>query len=178
MNKKSFSLVSVICLWLSLMLNAQNNSSLFDKYMQGQTDRYRFNGNVLVAQNGKVLYKKSFGYADYDTKSKLDSNSLFDCGSIAKEFTAVGILLLKDKGLISYTDTLRKFFPELPYNNVTIQQLLTHTSGMPDGFSLVSKFFDHHKTAGNDDLIALLAREKPLLLFDPGKDLMYSGTAF
>lgn len=92
--------------------------------MQAQTDLYGFNGNVLVAQNGKVLYKKSFGYADYNAKSKLDSNSIFDCGSIAKEFTAMGVLLLKDKGLISYSDTLRKFFPELPYNNVTIQQLL------------------------------------------------------
>ncbi|MEP6712289.1 MAG: serine hydrolase domain-containing protein [Ferruginibacter sp.] len=178
MNKKFLFLLATGSFGLSLILNAQNNSSFFDKYMQGQTDLYGFNGNVLIAQNGKVLYKKSFGYADYNTKSKLDSNSIFDCGSIAKEFTAVGILLLKDKGLISYADTLRKFFPGLPYNNVTIQQLLTHTSGMPDGFGVVSKFFDHNKTASNDDIIALLAREKPPLLFEPGKDLMYSGTAF
>ena len=113
--------------------------------MQAQTDLYGFNGNVLVTQNGKVLYKRSFGYADYKTKSKLDSNSIFDIGSIAKEFTAMGILLLKDRGLISYSDTLRKFFPELPYNNITVQQLLTHTSGMPNGFAVVAKNFDHNK---------------------------------
>ena len=89
MNKK-FLFVLSASFGLSFSLYAQNNLSLFDKYMQAQTDLYGFNGNVLVAQNGKVLYKKSFGYADYKTKSKLDSNSVFDIGSIAKEFTAMG----------------------------------------------------------------------------------------
>ncbi len=161
-----------------VVLYAQNNTSILDAYMQAQSDLYRFNGNVLVSEKGNVIYKKSFGYADYHTKQKLDSNSIFDCGSIAKEFTAMGILLLKDKGLINYSDTIRKFFPELPYTNITIQQLLTHTSGMPDGFDLVSKFFDHSKIASNNDLIRLLAREKPPVYFKPGENLMYSGTAF
>jgi CubicO group peptidase (beta-lactamase class C family) len=146
--------------------------------MKGQADLFRFNGNVLVSKNGKIIYNKSFGYADYNQKKELNANSIFDCGSIAKEFTAVGILLLKDKGKISYSDTLGKFFPQLPYTNVTIQQLLTHTSGMPDGNKLVEKYFDHSKIATNDDLIRLLESKKPALLFNPGKDLMYSGTAF
>ena len=90
----------------------------------------------------------------------------------------MGILLLKDKGKISYADTLGKIFPELPYSNITVQQLLTHTSGMPDGFGLIEKFFDHNKIAQNNDLIQLLAKEKPPLLFKPGTDMMYSGTAF
>ena len=165
-------------LFLPFALFAQNNTSLFDSYMKAQADLYGFNGNVLVSKNGKVIYKKSFGYADYNMKKELNDNSIFDCGSIAKEFTAMGILLLKDKGKISYSDTLRKFFPELPYTNVMVQQLLTHTSGMPDGFDLVSKFFDHNKIASNDDLIRLLTIEKPPVLFKPGENLMYSGTAF
>jgi CubicO group peptidase (beta-lactamase class C family) len=162
-----------------MALTAQKDPlSVFDTYMKGQANIYNFNGNVLVSKNGNVIYKKSFGYADYNTKRKLDSNSIFDCGSIAKEFTAMGILLLKDKGKISYSDTLRKFFPELPYTNITIQQLLTHTSGMPDGFALVSEYFDHNKIASNDDMIRLLAREKPPVLFKPGENMAYSGTAF
>lgn len=168
----------LLLLLLPVSLFAQNNTSIFETYMQTQTNLYRFNGNVLVSKNGEVIYKNSFGYSDYNTKIKLDSNSIFDCGSIAKEFTAMGILLLKDKGLINYNDTLRKFFPELPYSNITIQQLLTHTSGIPDGFNLVSEFFDHTKIASNNDLILLLAREKPPVLFKPGENMMYSGTAF
>jgi len=145
-------------LLIPFTLCAQNDRlSLYNNYMQGQVALYRFNGNVLVAQNGNIVYRQSFGFADYNTKRRLDSNSVFDCGSIAKEFTAMGILLLKDKGMISYTDTLGKFFPGLPYTNLTVQQLLTHTSGMPDGFGLVAKYFDHDKIASNDDLVRLLA---------------------
>src|SRR5882757_4604695 len=95
-----------VLLFLPVGLFAQNNSSLFDAYMKGQADLYGFNGNVLVSKNGKIVYQKSFGYSDYHTKEALDDNSVFDCGSIAKEFTAMGILLLKDKGRISYSDTL------------------------------------------------------------------------
>jgi CubicO group peptidase (beta-lactamase class C family) len=168
----------LLVLLLPLALSAQDQTTVFDSYMKAQAGLYGFNGNVLVSKNGKLLYKRSFGYADYNTKRKLDENSVFDCGSIAKEFTAMGILLLKDKGKISYSDTLRKFFPELPYTNVTIRQLLTHTSGMADGFELVEKFFDHSRVAVNEDLIRLLAREKPALLFKPGENLMYSGTGF
>ena len=115
----------LLILLFPVALFAQNNNPLFDTYMEAQARLYGFNGNVLVAKNGDVIYEKSFGYADYETKKKLDNNSVFDCGSIAKEFTSMGILLLKDKGKISYTDTLRKFFPELPYTNITIHQMLT-----------------------------------------------------
>lgn len=144
-----------LLLLLPFALHAQDNATLFDTYMKGQAQLYGFNGNVLVAKNGKVIYKRSFGFADYNTKKKLDSNSIFDCGSIAKEFTLVGILLLADKGKISYSDTLRHFFPQLPYSNITIQQLLTHTSGIPNGFSVVAKKFDHDKIATNADLLRL-----------------------
>jgi CubicO group peptidase (beta-lactamase class C family) len=169
--------IILLLLW-PLALNAQNNISLLETYMNAQANLYGFNGNVLVSKKGNVVYQKSFGFADYSTRNKLDSNSVFDCGSIAKEFTSMGILLLKDKGKVSYSDTLTKFFPELPYANVTIRQLLTHTSGMPDGFDLVTKYFDHNRIATNDDLIHLLAIKKPALQFKPGESLMYSGTAF
>jgi CubicO group peptidase (beta-lactamase class C family) len=168
----------LLLIFLPLTLFAQTNTSFLDSYMKAQTDLYKFNGNVLVAKNGTVIYKKSFGYADYNTRKTLGDNSIFDCGSIAKEFTAMGILMLKDQGKIGYSDTIRKFFPELPYMNVTVQQLLTHTSGMPDGFDLVEQYFDHSKIASNDDLIRLLASKKPALLFKPGEKLMYSGTGF
>jgi CubicO group peptidase (beta-lactamase class C family) len=160
------------------VLTAQNNIRLFDNYMKGQSTIYQFNGNVLVAKNGKIIYQKSFGYADYNSQKLLDENSIFDIGSITKEFTSVGILLLKDKGKINLDDTLRKFFPELPYTNITIAQLLTHTSGVPDGFDVVEKYFDHDKIATNKDLIRLLAEKQPPALFKPGENLMYSGTGF
>jgi CubicO group peptidase (beta-lactamase class C family) len=170
--------IFLFLLLLPSVVSAQNSIHLFDTYMKGQSDFYQFNGNVLVARDGKIIYQKSFGYTDYKTKQALNKNSVFDIGSITKEFTSVGILLLKDKGKISYDDTLRKFFPELPYTNITIAQLLTHTSGVPDGFDVVEKYFDHAKIATNQDLIRLLAKYQPPALFTPGENLMYSGTGF
>ncbi|MEO5944414.1 MAG: serine hydrolase domain-containing protein [Ferruginibacter sp.] len=168
----------VLILLLPVASFAQTNTLDFSAYMQGQAELYGFNGNVLVAKNGKAIYERSFGVADYDNKKSLDVNSRFDIGSITKEFTAVGILLLVDKGKLNYDDSLRKFFPELPYHNITIAQLLTHTSGMPDGFDVIEKNFDHDKIATNTDLVKLLASEKPPLMFEPGTDLKYSGTGF
>lgn len=168
----------MLFLLLPFALSAQNNASLFDAYMKAQFNLYGFNGNVLISKKGIVIYKQSFGFSNYETRTTLDDNSVVDCGSIAKEFTVVGILLLKDKGRLSYSDKLKKFFPQLSHYNVTIQQLLTHTSGLPDGFDLVEKYFNHNKIAVNDDLIHLMETKKPELLFKPGGSLMYSGTAF
>src|SRR5678816_3423429 len=84
----------VFFLILSIELSAQNNVSLFDSYMKAQSSQYDFNGNVLVSKNGHIIYQNSFGWANYTTKTKLDKNSVFDCGSIAKEFTAMGLSLI------------------------------------------------------------------------------------
>lgn len=168
----------LFCILLPIAAPAQNDTAMLDAYMKAQASIYNFNGNVLVADKGRVIYKRSFGYADFNSQKLLDENSIFDCGSVAKEFTAMAILMLKDKGKISLTDTLTKFFPGLPYHTVTIQHLLTHTSGMPDGFALIEKYFDHNKIATNTDLLRLLEKEHPLLYFKPGTNLMYSGTAF
>ncbi len=162
----------------TLFLSAQNLSSSFNTYMNAESTLYGFNGNVLVAKSGKIIYQRSFGFADYGTKKILTKHSVFDIGSIAKEFTAVGILMLKNKGLLSLSDSLGKLLPQLPYYNVTVQQLLTHTSGMPDGYELVEEYFNHKKIASNNDLLELLATKTPDLYFNPGEDLMYSGTGF
>ena len=121
-NSRQFQYVSLFLFFLPFALFAQNNTSLFDSYMKAQTDLYGFNGNVLVSKNGKIIYKKSFGYADYNTKKELNDNSVFDCGSIAKEFTAMGILLLKDKGRSAIPIRFENSFPSflmqmLPFSN-------------------------------------------------------------
>src|SRR5678815_5694747 len=99
--------------------------------MRTEVGAKNFNGNILIAKSGKVLYQKAFGYRNYDTKERLDNNSVFELASVSKQLTAMGILLLKEKGLIKLSDSLRKFFPELSYHNITIRNLLTHTSGLP-----------------------------------------------
>lgn len=150
----------------------------FDAYLEAQSKFYEFNGNVLVAENGKIIYQKSFGFADYDSKRNLNDSSVFELASVSKQFTATAILLLIDKGKLSLTDSLRKFFPELPYSNITIRHMLTHTSGLPDYFWLMIEKWDHSKIAFNRDMIAMLTKEKLPVVFEPGTRWEYSNTAF
>lgn len=163
----------------AMTANAQKNyTAAIDSFMQSQVQVRGFNGNVLVARSGKVLYQKSFGYSNFDAKTPLDENSLFELASVSKQFTAVGILLLKDEGRLSLSDTLRKFFPELPYHNITIQHLLTHTSGLPDYMDAMIEKWNHKKIAFNSDVIQFLATEHIPADFRPGEKCVYSNTGY
>lgn len=92
-----------------------------------------FNGNVLISQNGKIIYEKAFGQDDASGISQLNKNHRFHIGSIAKEFNAVGIMMLKEQGKLKLDDTISKFLPELPSwaNKIKIIHLLQYTSGLP-----------------------------------------------
>jgi CubicO group peptidase (beta-lactamase class C family) len=133
---------------------------------------------VLVAEKGKIVFQKSYGYANFEDKRLLNDSSVFELASVSKQFTATGILLLKDRGQLDLTDSLRKYFPELPYSGITIRHMLTHTSGLPDYFWAMIEKWDRSKIAFNNDVIAFLAKEKMPLLFEPGKKWEYSNTAY
>ena len=156
----------------------QNYSAAIEAYLQAQAKVNQFNGNILVAKNGEIVYQKAFGYANYNTKEQLNLHSVFNLASLTKQFTAMGILLLKEKGKLSLSDSLRKFLPELPYSNITLHHLLTHTSGLPDYMSVLGPKWDHKKVAFNNDMIRFLAAEKPPIHFKPGQKYEYSNTGF
>lgn len=155
-----------------------NYVHLVDSLMQSQVAVKKFNGNVLIAKSGNILYQKAFGYRNYERKELLDNNSVFELASVSKQFTAMGILLLKEKGKLQLTDSLRMFFPELPYHNINIEHLLTHTSGLPDYEEAMNLKWDHKKIAFNKDMIHFLATEKPPVLFEPGSKWEYSNTGY
>jgi CubicO group peptidase (beta-lactamase class C family) len=86
---------------------------------------------VLVAQNGDIIYQNGFGYADVENKIPITTDAIFKIGSISKQFTAAAILKLQEEGKISTEDKLSKYIPDFPRGDeVTIYQLLTHTSGI------------------------------------------------
>jgi len=93
-----------------------------------------FNGNILVADHGKVILRRALGDANGSQTVPLNLSDRFDIGSIAKEFDAVGILMLEEQGKLSLTDPVSKFFPDLPAwaATVTIDDLLHYTSGLPE----------------------------------------------
>lgn len=176
--KKLFPLICIFLLACDQEKGSDEMLNLMDQYLGGMEKYYRFNGNVLVAENGEIVLQKSYGYARFEDQRLLNDSSVFELASVSKQFTATGILLLKDRGRLDLTDSLRKFFPELPYSGITIWHMLTHTSGLPDYFWPMIEKWDRSRIAFNNDVIAFLAKEKMPLSFEPGKKWEYSNTAY
>jgi CubicO group peptidase (beta-lactamase class C family) len=137
-----------------------------------------FSGVLLVADQGKPIYHKAFGFFDFQKKIPLDTTAIFELASVSKQFTAMIIMMLQEEGKLNYDDSLKNFFPELPYRGITIRHLLNHTSGLPDYQSIMDKYWDKSKVAGNEDCIAYLAKYHPEKQFEPGAKYEYSNTGY
>lgn len=138
-----------------------------------------FNGSIALIEKGKVIYTKSFGYSDFTKRTFNDSQSIYELASVSKQFTAMAIMMLKEQGKLNYQDSLRKFLPELPYSNITIRQLLNHTSGLPDYLNEIGfQYWDSEKIYTNEDAIAELARHKLPVHFKPGEKFEYCNTGY
>lgn len=126
-----------------------------------------FNGNILVSKNNKIIYNASFGFSDASKKEKLTKESKFHLGSITKEFSAVALMQLEEKGKLKLSDNVSKFIPELPNwaKEVTIKDLLQYTSGIPN--------VDWKKIKNDQDIFdGLMSVEK--LDFKPGTNYDYN----
>lgn len=137
-----------------------------------------FNGCVLILDNGNEVFKDCYGYSNFETRTELNEHSLFDIASCSKQFTALAIIILAEQGKLDYTDHVKKYIPELPYENITIENLLTHTSGLPDYQELLTKYWDKTKFATNYDVIELFQMHQPKLLFSPNERFAYSNTGY
>jgi CubicO group peptidase (beta-lactamase class C family) len=135
---------------------------------------------VAIARGGKLLYAKGYGLANIEQNLALTPESVFDIGSTSKQFSAASILLLEKQGKLSVNDDVRRYIPELPDygKNITILNLLHHTSGLRDYlvlFELAGVNTDSVTT--DEEALALIARQKALN-FDPGTDWLYSNSGF
>ena len=159
---------------MSSVLKAQTVSQNFDKLFNYLKDKDDFNGNVLFADKGKIVYQKSFGYANFTTKALLNENSMFVLASLSKQFTSMAILILSERGKLSLNDMVNQYFVGFPYTNVTIRNLLSHTSGIPDYRDLIEDHWDKSKIAYNKDVISLLVKYRPAAHFNAGDHFEYS----
>ncbi|GJL94773.1 MAG: hypothetical protein DHS20C05_11780 [Hyphococcus sp.] len=130
-------------------------------------DRGAFNGNIIVIKGGKTLYENSLGYTNSSRSEKLSSASIFNVGSIAKEFNAVGVMILKERGKLTLDDKVSDYIPALPEwaEQIQIRHLLNYTSGLP------RVNWDTAETPDDvfNDLIKLDELE-----FQPGQGYLYS----
>lgn len=111
---------------------SQDRVEQIDSFYKAQSAADAFNGNVLVAEGSKIVYEKSFGFADFETGRRNTVASEFEMASIAKVFTATAILQLNERGKLQLDQTYAHYFPQFPYKDITLRQLLSHSSGLSD----------------------------------------------
>lgn len=134
-----------------------------------------YNGTILVADSTGILLEKAYGMADFADSIPLQPASTFYLASVSKQFTAMAVMLLYERGQLSFEDKLSSFYPELPgwADTVTIRHLLTHTSGIPDYYELGLA----RPGFTNKDVVALTG-DIEKLNFSPGAKYEYSNTAY
>ncbi len=137
-----------------------------------------FNGSVLVAKKGEVLFSKEYGNTNFSDTIKLTEHSAFQLASVSKQFTTVAIMMLVDQKLISVDDSIICYYPDFPYKNITIRHLLNHTSGLPMYFWLAENKWNNKVPPSNSEMMDLLTTEKLLPYFWPGRRFDYSNTGY
>lgn len=139
---------------------------------------------VVVIQNGKVVHKQGYGFARIDDELVPDASTIFDLASCSKHFTATAIMMLAERGKLSYDDPLTKFFPFPEYAKaITVRHLLHHTAGLKDYFELYeedddgpSRWTDEDRPSSADIVSALATVAEPE--FAAGEEFDYSNSGY
>lgn len=157
--------------------NSAQVDALMARWSQGNTP----GAAIIVIQEGRVVHEKGYGLADLKTKERIKPRTAFDIASVSKQFTAMAVMMLVERGQLNYADTLSKFFPEFQSDarQITLRQLLNHTSGILD-YSLVwseSKKLKGNVPRINENVARFLARQKKLR-FPPGQRWEYSNSNY
>ncbi len=137
-----------------------------------------FNGSILVAKNGQVLFEDYHGIINFKTGDPITSHTPFHLASISKTFTGMTVLKLWEEGRISLDDSLQKFFPQLPYHGITVKMLLCHRSGLPNYLYFMDSVWDKKKKATNEDVLDFMVVHKPAVSAPPGRVYSYCNTNF
>src|ERR1700749_4787438 len=116
----------------SVFVNAQDTQQKLDKVFTAFNQNRGFTGNILVAENGNLVYEKSFGYADPATKRINTAETQFPIASTTKPFTSIAILQLQEKGKLQIDDAVVKYLPDFPYPEISVRNLLAQTPGLPN----------------------------------------------
>lgn len=171
----------LLLLSISLSASAQSDTTQLIDQLFSQYNNATPGATVLVARGEKVLYHKAFGLADLEHAIPNTTETVYECGSVSKQFTATAALVLAAQGKFSLTDDIRKFIPELPVYDapITIQHLLNHTSGLKDWGS-VGELTGWPRTTRvytNNLALHIICKQKSTN-FTPGTEYSYSNSNY
>lgn len=157
----------------------QEKIELVDSWLDKLQKKQKFNGSVLLIRDGQPMLAKGYGFTNHKKNEQLTANSSFRLASVSKQFTAAGIMLLKEKGSISYDDLVSKYIAHFPYENVTIRSLLNQCSGIPDIYiELALKNKDNIDVLTNQKATELIINENRSAKKAPFEKFEYSNTNY
>lgn len=156
----------------------QTHADRLNELLTAYSKQDKFNGTALVAQKGKIMLKKGYGFKDATSHALNDSSTIYQIGSVTKQFTAALILRLQEQGKLSVKDKLSKYFADFPKGDqITIEHLLTHTSGIYNYTNDHNFMLNEITNAYNREKLVALFKDKPLD-FEPGTKWSYSNSGY
>lgn len=147
-----------------------------DRYVRTELARYRIPGlSVAVLRGDSLLLARGYGYANVELRVLATDRTVYESGSLAKQFTAAALVILSEQGRLSLDDSIGRFLPEgtATWRGITIRHLLTHTSGIPE---YADSSIDPRRDYSEDDLVRLAASQP--VQFAPGERWRYSSTGY
>lgn len=163
---------------LALGTKAQNKTKAIDSVVKVYQQHGSFNGSVLVYQYGRPVLVKGYGYRDVAKKLLNDSNTVFQIGSVTKTFTATMIMMLQEQGKLNVKDKLNKYFPDYPDGDkITIENLLTHTSGIFN-YTEDTSFSTIAMTQHQDRKAMMRVFKDRMTGIEPGTNFYYSNSNY
>ena len=162
----------------SAMLYSEEELEYLDHSITNLLIENRFNGNVLISRYGMVIYQRSFGFSSFTRSEPMNLETTFQLASITKTFTSAAVLLLQHQGKLHIDDLVMEHIPEFPYPNITVRQMLNHTSGLQNYMWLVERHWRRKQIPSNEDVLQLFINHPRGLNFTPGNRLDYSNTVY
>jgi CubicO group peptidase (beta-lactamase class C family) len=156
----------------------QYYSNVVKNHFEGSLLNRGFNGQMLIAKNGTVVFERTVGFADMRTKDSLSESTPMHIASVSKTFTGMAILHLMEAGSLNLDDTLGKYFPGFPYTDVTVKMLLSHRSGLPNYLNYLSLLKRNDTCYSNQDVLNSLFTLQPGLESRSGTRFNYSNTNY
>ncbi len=165
----------MLLLFVVSCASQQNVSTRIDRHLKAEMARQKIPGiSLAVLRNGKIIHLKSYGLANIEHQVPVKPETVFQSGSIGKQFTAAAVMILIEEGKIALDDKITKYFPDAPaaWENITVRHLLTHTSGMGDYPPEV----DLRRDYTEDEYLAFI--KKSPLLYETGAKWDYSNLGY
>ncbi|HRO44476.1 serine hydrolase [Agriterribacter sp.] len=172
------ALLSLFITIISITIYAQTKEEKLHQLMEAYFNINKLNGSVLVTQNGKILLNRGYGLRSISDSLPNDTNTVFQVGSLTKQFTATVILKLEEMKKLNVTDKLSRYFPDYPNgDSITIENLLNHTSGIFN-YTDDKVFMQTAAMKPVTQEIMLASFKNKLLKFTPGSNWEYSNSNY